>query len=305
MSSTNPIKTIKRFSTPIKSLLRGGNEENSEEEVLSLVAVYSPLNLLLSEQKYDLNGDLEEVHTYTYDENGRIVEHLLEIPEDGISERFVTNRNPDGFPVLIVKFYGEDSGEQTEYTYGTHAQPIAILRLDADGEFDASEELQYDDQSRLIVRKVKSATDGEKEFRFKYDENGRLISEEELDKDGNMVSRVDSEYDEEGKETVVAKYNKEGKIVSLLRSEYDELGRLSRRVSKGFYTRISTYDYDEAGRLTEEALSDENGFVISRNRMEYDNDGRLVEETVYETDLSRSGRDTHLSNRYEYELFES
>jgi hypothetical protein len=101
----------------------------------------------------------------------------------------------------------------------------------------------------------------------------------------------------------LAKWNKDGKVVSVLRSEYNELGRLVRRVSKGFYTRITLYEYDELGRLLEEALSDENGFVISRNRMEYDEHGNVLEETVYETDLTRAGRDTHLAHRFEYEFF--
>ncbi|MBK9319258.1 MAG: RHS repeat protein [Bacteroidetes bacterium] len=117
------------------------------------------------------------------------------------------------------------------------------------------------------------------------------------------MASVKLDYDEEGKETIVAKFNGEGKLVSRQLSEYDELGRLKRRVSNGFYTRVSDYEYDELGRVTEEALSDGNGFVISRNRMSYDDGGRLLEETVYETDLTRAGRDTHLSSRYEYEFF--
>ncbi len=296
------MKTLRKFTTPLKSPLRGGNDSDVGE-VLMLVASYDEKNLLVSEEKYDLNGELEEVHTFNYDDRGNLIEHIFEIPSDNISERFLTTRNGDGYPLMIIKYYGEDPGEKTEYTYGTHAQPVKIHRYDADGEFEAEEDLLYDDQSRLMSRKIISPSEGNREFRFSYDEKGNLAGEEEYDKDGKLVASVKLDYDEEGKETIVAKFNGEGKLVSRQLSEYDELGRLKRKVSNGFYTRVSDYEYDELGRVTEEALSDGNGFVISRNRMSYDDGGRLLEETVYETDLTRAGRDTHLSSRYEYEFF--
>jgi hypothetical protein len=74
-------------------------------------------------------------------------------------------------------------------------------------------------------------------------------------------------------------------------------------VSRGFYTRISNFEYDELGRIVEESLSDENGFVISRSNFEYNEKGELIGEIIYETDLTRAGRDTHLSYRYEYSYF--
>jgi len=43
--------------------------------------------------------------------------------------------------------------------------------------------------------------------------------------------------------------------------------------------------------------------VIARNAFHYNEDGRVEEEVVYETDLTRAGRDTHMILRYEYELF--
>ncbi|MBL7922642.1 MAG: RHS repeat protein [Bacteroidia bacterium] len=302
MTASNQVKTVKKYSAPIKSMLRAGSEQG-QEEILVLLAEYNDKQLLVSETKFDLSGELEEVHTYTYDERANLLLHLLEIPADGISERFETTRNTDGNALVIVKYYGDDPGERTEYEYGSNALPLKVLRMDADGEFEASEELQYDEQSRLISRKIRSVQDGEKEYRFRYDEKGRLTEEEELGKDGKRLGRVLFEYDEEGRESMVSKLNADDKLISRQTSHYDELGRLVQKVSKGFYTRITSYEYDELGRLTEESLADENGYVISRNRMAYDEEGRLCEETVYETDLTRAGRDTHLSNRYEYEFF--
>ncbi len=297
------IKTIKRFTSPLRSILRGGDNDAEAGEKLSLQADYDTRNLLISEQKFDDDGEPEEMHIYRYDEKGHLVEHVMEMPLDGIVERFVTTRDGSGHPVMIVKFYGDDPGEKVEYVIGTHGLPLEVLRHDADGEFESREELEYDDRQQLVKKNLKEADSKQKQYLFMYNEKGLLVQEEERDGDGKMVSRLEYAYNEDGKEVSLLKYNPENKAVSSVKSEYDENGRLSRRISKGFYTRISLYEYDDQGRLLEESLSDENGFVISRNRMDYDESGLVVYETVYETDLTRAGRDTHLAHRYEYEFF--
>lgn len=301
MSTARPLKILKKFTVLLQSPLKA-SRESDQEELLVLTAVYNEKGLLLSEVRVDMEGGEEELHHYYYNDHGHLTEHVLEIPADGIIERFITVRNPDGLPLEITKYYGEEPGEKTCYSYGNHAQPVRIVRYDADGVFEEEDELLYDDQSRLVRRCVKNAEGQEKVVDFTYDENGLVVKEEEKQGD-DIVSVLNTDYDEYGRETWLRKLNAEGKMVSAQESQYDDVGRLVRRTTRGFYTRISTFSYNEAGQLAEEALSDENGFVISRNRMEYNEEGQLSDETVYETDLTRAGRDTHLANRYEYEYF--
>jgi hypothetical protein len=303
MSTNSPIRILKRFTTPLKPVLLGGEELYGLPEQISLEVEYDQSGKVAREIKFDQYGEEEEIHSYRYDERGHLVEHLMELPQDGIMEKFVTELNPDGNPVSIVKYYGEDPGERTEYRYGSHAHPVVIHRADADGEFDSSDELIYDETPRLIIRKYKSAYEGEKEFRFSYNESGFLAEEQELDQLGSVFSTLQYEYREDGQEAVVVKKNASGKTESTQVNEFDDLGRLVRRVSKGFYIRISGFVYDDLGRLTEETLSDENGFVISRKHTVFGDHGRVVHETVYETDLTRTGRDSHLAHRFEYEDF--
>lgn len=294
------MKAIRKYSTPIISMLRSTSEQSSVPEVLTHEEEYNDKNLLVLEKKYDMDGEIEEVHMYSYDEQGRLLNHLLEIPEDGISERFVTTRNADGNPTMIVKYYGDDEGEKTEYVYGSNAQVIQIMRYDADGEFEAQEDLEYDDQSKLMVRRITSPLEENKVYRFSYDEKSNLIKEEDFDENDRLTSYVEIDYDEEERETYVSRFNESGKMISQLLTEYDSLGRIVRKIAKSSHVRITSFEYDEQGRVIEESLSDQNDFVISRTRLTYDDDGRIAEETIYETDLTRSGRDTHLSNRFEY-----
>jgi hypothetical protein len=284
-------------------LLLGGEDSYGLPELISLEVEYDQAGKMLREIKFDQHGNEEEVHMYRYDERGHLVEHRMELPQDGIMEKFVTELNPDGNPLLITKFYGDDPGEKTEYRYGTHSHPLTIHRTDADGEFDSLDEFIYDEFPRLIFRRFKSAYEGDKEFRFSYNENGLLAEELELDDSGNTISSLQYEYRDDGQEALVVKRNASGKTESTQANEFDAFGRLIRRVSKGFYIRISGYAYDELGRLTEETLSDENGFVISRKHTVYGENGRVVQETMYETDLTRTGRDSHLAHRFDYEDF--
>ncbi len=299
------MKAIRKYSTPIKSLLRSVSDQDSVPEVLTHEEEYNGKNLLVLEKKYDMDGELEEVHSYTYDDQGRLLNHLLEIPEDGISERFETSRNADGNQTKIVKYYGDDEGEKTEYVYGTNAQVVKIMRYDADGEFEAAEDLEYDDQSKLMVRRISSPVEGNKYYRFSYDEKSNLIKEEDFDENDQLSAYVEIDYDDEERETYVSRFNEAGKMISQLLSEYDELGRIKRKIAKSSHVRITAFEYDEQGRVIEESLSDQNDFVISRTRLTYDDDGRIAGETIYETDLTRSGRDTHLSNRFEYVSLEN
>ena len=299
------MKAIRKYSTPIKSLLRSSSEQDSIPEVLTQEEEYNDKNLLVLEKKYDMDGEIEEVHSFTYDDQGRLLNHLLEIPEDGIVERFVTTRNADGNPTVIVKYYGDEEGEKTEYVYGTNAQVVKIMRYDADCEFETQEDLEYDDQSKLILRRISSVLDGKKYYRFSYDEKSNLIKEEDFDENDQLTSYVEIDYDEEDRETYVSRFNKEGKMISQLLTEYNVQGKIVRKIAKSSHVRITSFEYDEQGRVIEESLSDQNDFVFSRSRLTYDDDGRIAEETIYETDLTRSGRDTHLSNRFEYVSLEN
>ncbi|CAN5388020.1 hypothetical protein BH11BAC2_BH11BAC2_25740 [soil metagenome] len=303
MQNQPAVRIVRKFALPINSVFRPDVTDSDEEEQLAYEAEFNPTGLLLKEVKNFPDGDASEIHVYLYDDKGRLLEHHLDIPADGISERFITVRNADGNPVCITKFYGEDKGEHTDYTFGTHAQPVKIVQFDADGELEQTEELEFDDKARMILRKTIHANgDPTKILSFTYNDHGWMMSQIETNDSGKQVSRLVFEYDDEGRELKTKQYNAEDKFSAEITSVYDDNGRLIRKTSRGFYTRISQYEYDEQGNLKEESLSDENGFVISRNRFAYDEGNRLAEETVYETDLTRSGRDTHFSHRYEYEF---
>jgi hypothetical protein len=303
MSDSRILKSVARFATPIRSVLRSSSDE--AVEYLSWATNYNDKGLQLDELKYFADGEVEEHHRYTYNNEGHVTLHEVSLPDDGIEESFITERNVHGWPISIIKMYGDDPGEKTIYEYNENGQPLKIVQFDADGELDSSEEISYDTHGNMYERIIE-APNADRTYRkvlFKYNEKNLLVIAEEFDADGKSVGRHEYAYNEDGLEVKLLQFNDEGKKTAEVNSEYNEIGKITKKVSRGFYTRISNFEYDELGRIIEESLSDENGFVISRSNFEYNESGELVGEIVYETDLTRAGRDTHLSYRYEYSYF--
>ena len=82
----------------------------------------------------------------------------------------------------------------------------------------------------------------------------------------------------------------------------NESGKQIKRIARGFFTRIAEFEYDEKGNVMDEITKDENGTIISRNSFEYNENNLLVFETYFEIDLTHSGRDVNIANRFEYEF---
>lgn len=296
------VKSVKKFATPINSMLRG-NTKSDAEAYVALSTTYNEKGMQLSETKFFEDGSIEEQHTFTYSDDGFLILHHVAIPEDNIEESFITNRDGEGLPLEIIKMYGEEPGERTTYEYGANKQPILITQYDADGELESTEKIEYNADNKLISRVVE-APNSDPSYRkviFSYTSEGLLEKAEEFDANDKLLGSHVYSYDADGREIRLQQFNELNKRTADIVSEYDEDGLLIRKVSSGFYTRISNYNYDENGRLIEESYSDENGFVISRSSFTFNEAGTLISETVYETDLTRAGRDTHISYEYEYE----
>jgi len=299
------VKSIKKYATPIRSIMRSVGNEESVNEYIIWEAEFDMNSLPTMETKYFDNGQIEEIHHYDYNEKGNTLFHKITIPGEGIEESFITERDANGNPIKITKMYSDEQGEITQYVYSDNAKPIQIDQFDADGEHEQTEWLIYDDKGKAIKKHVKNYQDETEAFYvFSYNEKELLMLQEEQDSTGKMVGTLSFEYDNEGREINSKQTNESNKQVAEINSIYNELGKLIRRESKSFYIRISQYEYDEIGNLLEESLSEENGFVITRSRYVYDDKDMVIEETLYETDLTRAGRDTHIVHRFEYSFQE-
>ena len=298
------IKAIKKYSFQFPQHSFGSWSEVEDEPVLSSVSLYDELGRITEEIKYDADGEIEERHHYVFDSQGRVIEYKMEMPLDEVEEYTRTTRDEKGFALSIQKFYGEDSGEKTEFTYNPMDEVESIMHYDEEGVLEQKEAFTYDDKKRLIKREQFRADNQlEKITSFIYNENDQLAEQIDYDGKNNLQNKAVFTYDDKGNEIKVLQTNNKGEKTTMIVTQYDDLHRPVHRKSSGFYTRVTTYAYDDKGNLTEETLGDENGMIITRSLHDYDDNNRLVADAYYETDLTRGGRDTSLGSRYEYEFY--
>ncbi|MFM7014870.1 MAG: hypothetical protein ACKOX3_00945 [Bacteroidota bacterium] len=294
------IKKLIKYGAVIPSALSGNT--TPENEFLLQEIEYDEKGNVLVDSQFNSYNELEERHTYLYSEKGALIEHVVEMPLDDVVERFNYERNEDGLLTAVTKFYGEEAGERTTYSYNENNLPLTIVYFDAYGEKEMTEHYSYNDQQEVVKKVVDHHADESQSKTQQYEYNEKhLLMRYVVEGDGEKTV-TEYSYNTHDLEEKCIQFNSTGRKLLEITSEYDENLRLTRKATRGNYIRITTVRYDEQGRIIEELLSDENDFVISRNAFGYDDDGRVVEEVLYETDLTRAGRDTHMIMRYEYEL---
>ena len=295
------IRKLIKYGAIVPSALTGNTIP--ESEFLLQEVLFDEKGNVIVDSKYNADGELEERHSYTFNQNGSLVSHSVEMPLDDVIERFVYKRNESDQLVHVTKFYGNDEGERTEYISNENNLPIEITYYDADAQKESVEKFKYNEKQEVVEKTVLSFLDDSQSKNYSYEYNDKgLLMRYEVEGEGEKTITTYN-YNTHDLEEKCTQVNANGKKTLEIISEYDENLRLVKKTTRGYYTRITTLAYDEQGRLLEELLSDENNYVISRNAFQYNDDGRVEEEVIYETDLTRAGRDTHMMLRYEYELF--
>jgi hypothetical protein len=295
------IKKLIKYGAIVPSALSGNTIP--ESEFLLQEIEYDEKGNVDVDSKYNSDGELEERHSYTLNQQGSLVSHSVEMPLDEVVEQFNYDRNESDQLTAVTKYYGEEAGERTTYVYDENNLPVTITYYDADGELESTENYNYNEQKLVVKKVINHHADQSQNKTHLYDYNDKGLLMRYVVESENDKTITEYNYNPHDLEEKCIQNNSNGKKLLEINSEYDENLRLVKRSTKGYYIRITTIAYDDKGRVIEEQLSDENNFVIARNAFEYTDDGRISEEVVYETDLTRAGRDTHMIMRYEYELY--
>jgi YD repeat-containing protein len=298
------LKSVRKYASKLRQVNFGAVEVDDQSRLVTEVH-YGENGKVSKEIRYNSNGQQEEIHEYAYDDKDRLLEHRNAMPLDDVEEHEKTEHDDKGRVIREVKMYGDDEGESAVYEYDDAGRLKALKRYDEEGKCTEEEEMQYDAEGRMSMRIVKDHHAGKTtEIDFIYNSEGKL--QEQVEKEnGKTAVRTVFEYDAAGHDVSVAQYNASGNLAQKVESEFDEEGRLIKRISRGFYTRIYNYRYDDSSRLTDETVMDENNNVISRHAYEYDDQGRVALETIYEMDPTHSGRGTTVAHRFEYENYGS
>lgn len=131
----NKIKLVRRHNQRYKNFSFSELMTKADEEYLESLIEMDENGNIVSESKFDKQGELEERNTLSYNSEGKLLEHVLYYAMDDFSEKRLLKRNEKGKLIEETKFYGDDSGEKTSYEYNDKNQITGIIEFDEEGDF--------------------------------------------------------------------------------------------------------------------------------------------------------------------------
>lgn len=297
------IKSIKRHTFEHK-LLNFGEEGMHQTEYLSLVSAYDEKGNLVEEQKLNPGNEVEEIHTFNYNENGKLMSHVMQLVMDEATETLQNHRDEKGRIVKEVKLYGNDPGETTSYVYDDKDQVIEIHKTDEEGEDEFKEIIDYDEKGNLLRRtKLNASGSVIEKMELSYDDHGNILSKSEYEGENNLSNKTEYTYDEKNRFISSVQKTAEGKLTESVTCVYDERDNLVERNIRDFHPRIIKFTYDDKNQCIEEEIYDQFGNMSAKNIYEHDEYGNVITELNYNMDINRMSRESNSGHRFEYEFY--
>ncbi len=150
---------------------------NSEGVVTSrCISTYNQDGQVLTEQ-YTYNGEPTSDYTYTYDQNGYLVEKVQFSHSSGKETRSTTTYNDDYSESRIDRY---EDGVLKSYTQESFSEAGCILTTDtyaADGTWSSSVVYTYDSENRVSTEWHTSSHELQPDYEviYTYDDNGLLV----------------------------------------------------------------------------------------------------------------------------------
>jgi antitoxin component YwqK of YwqJK toxin-antitoxin module len=297
------IKSIKRYTFEHK-MLKFGEANDHETEYLSLITHYDDKGNMSEEQKVNPENEVEEINTFTYNENGKLMEHVMLMVMDDAKEILKNERDDKGRLVKEQKYYGNDPGEATMYVYNDKDEVIEIHKTDEEGEGLSKEVIEYNEKGNIVKRTKYdgSGTISEK-TEIGYDDRENISSKTEYDEKNNLKSKTEYSYDDKNALVSSVEKNAAGKLTESITYQYDVLGNVVERNIRDFHPRKIKFVYDDKNHCIEEEVYDQHGNLAAKNIYEYDEQGNVISELNYNMDINRMSRENNTGHRYEYEFY--
>ena len=195
---------------------------------------FDPDGRLLKEISYNRLGEFEEMFEYGYDDQGNLVRESYFPVENEVAEEKTFVRNESGEVLRILKQYQDGSLDTITLEYNDAGQLIKQTTTTDEGEIEQVETFEWENDQLVnhqIINEFGEAVDepgGEvikpNQTRITRNEQGKVITEEELDEHGDVFMTVNRSYDEDGRtEEVEVFIDGQGRAISrhyFLKYEY-------------------------------------------------------------------------------------
>ncbi len=169
---------------------------------------FDPDGRPMKEIKYNRQGEFEEKITYGYDDRGNLMRESYYPEENELAEEKTFVRNDAGVIIRALKHYQDGSVDTINFEYNEDGELIKRITITDEGEVEQIETLAWkngeiidhqivDEDGELIsqtdVSNIKTG-----QSRVTHNEKGQVVTEEELDEDGEVYMTVNRSYDDNG-----------------------------------------------------------------------------------------------------------
>jgi len=169
---------------------------------------YDPDGRPLKEISYSRQGEFEEMYQYGYDPQGNLVHESYFPVEDEIAEEKTFVRNEAGQVLRALKHYQDGSLDTIAYEYNDAGALISRVTTTDEGEVEQVETFEW--ENGVMVKHQVTDESGEpipgpdespikpNQTRITHNEKNQVVTEEELDEDGEVYMTVNRTYNEDG-----------------------------------------------------------------------------------------------------------
>lgn len=198
-------------------LMPEGEEEMLDEEGLNNhYTEYDPEGRPLKEISYNASGEFEEMYGYEYDSNGHLLHERYYPAEDEMAEEKTFSRDASGRITEARKRYQDGSVDTILYAYDADGNLLTLTTVNDEGETEQVEAFEWEGgelAGHLVTDVLGNPLEGPdlstvkpSESRITHDEQGRVVLEEELNDNGEVVMAISRAYDDEGRQDTVDVY---------------------------------------------------------------------------------------------------
>jgi YD repeat-containing protein len=244
-----------------------------------------------SELDVHVDGSVDRISTIVYDDEGQLVRYEEEIANFGVDgpDRIERIEYDDhGNPTSMTLTKG-DLEWFTRWTYGPLGERTSVTEGQEGVGTTEMTRWEFDKYGNTVLMERDEDGDGSPNAveAYAYDEEGRLIRTDRINRAGEITSAITREYDEAGRLALTSYIDRDGKVWSVRFVTYDDAGRKIREVVtyEGDVNpdRAETFEYDDSGRLTREERDDGNDGTADFVRIYvYDDEGNVVYEEADE-----------------------
>ena len=252
---------------------------------------YDDNGVLVSNNRYNGNGVLEDSASYRVDSRGNRIDWNT-YKGDGTLE-WNYNREYDNQGNLIEsnEYYRGKLKSRHTYKYDSKMNIVEENYFDGEGRIKLKEMFSYDDKKNMTqVIDYNQSGNYQSRYTYKYDDKGNQVEEKAFDHEkSDKCKKLVTKYDGDGNPIEVNQYGENGKLVFQCKLDkqgnhtlditYDKNGKIIEKIAQ-------KYVYDEKGNEIENIRYDAKGkpAIKSKYIYSYDKEKNWFVKFCYEND---------------------